>query len=315
MKNRKTILLAAVLSGALATIALRAGEVKPPDVPFPDGYRAWRHVKSVVIGPEHKSFATEGGKIFQFFANAQAVEGYRAGRFPNGSVLVRETVRTISGDGDSKGVLKEGERIALDVMHKDEQLYKETGGWGFETFDNNNARLAEKNRLQCYACHSKQKERDLVFTSLPEAYAGTPYPEGYRHWTFLHSSMVPPTFDAFASKPCEKPCAAGLFHFYANDKAMEGLRTGSYPDGAILAEEMLEWLSASTGAGKEGQRRLVGVMVKDSRRYSSTAGWGYGTFDEGSRADKLDAKARAACHQCHIARKDQGYVFTEYRER
>jgi hypothetical protein len=141
-----------------------------------------------------------------------------------------------------------------------------------------------------------------------------PYPEGYRHWTFLHSSMVPATFEAFGKKPCEKPCVAGVFYFYANDQAMEGLRTGSYPDGAMIAEEMLEWLSASNGA-KEGQRRLIGVMVKDGQRYNSTGGWGYGIFDEGSRVDNLDAKARAACHQCHVARKDQGYVFSEYRER
>jgi hypothetical protein len=126
--------------------------------------------------------------------------------------------------------------------------------------------------------------------------------------------MVPPNFDSFGKKPCEKPCIGGLFHFYANDKSMEGLRTGSYPDGAILAEEMLEWISTPNGA-KEGPRRIVGVMVKDSRRYSSTDGWGYGTFDDGSKVDKLDAKMRQACHQCHVARKDQGYVFTEYRER
>src|SRR5919198_5032006 len=77
------------------------------EVPFPDGYPAWRHVKSVVIGPGHKSFATEGGKIFQFYANAQAVEGYSAGKFPNGSVIVRETLRATPGDGDSKGILNE----------------------------------------------------------------------------------------------------------------------------------------------------------------------------------------------------------------
>ncbi|HTS26353.1 MAG TPA: cytochrome P460 family protein [Bryobacteraceae bacterium] len=316
MRINKWICLVAVGSGVLPVVVLKvtAGE-KAPDVPFPDGYRAWRHIKSVVIGPEHKSFASEGGKIFHFYANPQAVEAYGAGRFPNGSVLVRETLRTIPGEGDSKGVLKEGERSALDVMVKDDRLYQETGGWGFETFDSKNARLSAKDRLQCYTCHSKQKDRDLVFGSLTPAGDGTPYPDGYRHWTFLHSSLVPPTFDAFAKKPCEKPCTAGLFHFYANDKGMEGLRTGSYPDGAIFAEEMLEWLSTSTGGAKEGQRRLVGVMVKDSRRYASTGGWGYGTFDDESRTDKLDAKMRETCHQCHIARKDQGYVFTEYRER
>jgi len=288
---------------------------KSPQIPEPVGYRSWQHVKSVVIGPEHKSYAAQGGKIFEFYANPQAVDGYRAGKFPNGSVLVRETLKTVAGEGESKGVLTEGDKSALDVMVKNDQLYSETGGWGFETFNRNNERLAENGGAQCYACHSKQKSHDFVFTSLPaSADSGTPYPDGYRHWTFLHSSMVPATFGPFQKKPCEKPCTAGIFHFYANDKAMEGLRTGSYPDGAILAEEMLEWLSDSRGA-KEGQRRIVGVMVKDSHRYSSTDGWGYGNFDEGNRRDTLDAKARAECHQCHLARKDQGYVFTEYRER
>jgi hypothetical protein len=142
-----------------------------------------------------------------------------------------------------------------------------------------------------------------------------PYPEGYRHWALLHSSMVPPKFDAFKKNPCEKPCMGGLFHFYANNQAMEGLRTGTYPDGAVIAEEMLEWLSTSDGGAKEGQRRMVGVMVKDSQKYRSTDGWGYGVFDNDSRVDNLDAKAREACHQCHVARKAQGYVFAEYQEK
>ena len=300
---------------SLTALALMAATETKPEVAFPDAYRTWQHVKSVVIGPGHKSFASEGGKIYQFYANAPAVEGYRAGKFPNGSIIVRETLQTIAGDGDSAGVFRGGERTALDVMMKDDQLYKESGGWGFETFDKNNGRIAEKARAQCYECHSRQKDHDSVFTTLDLPAAGTPYPEGYRQWTFLHSSMVPPTFDAFKKKPCEKPCMAGIFHFYANDKAMEGLRTNSYPDGAIIAEEMLEWISTSNGGAKEGQRRVIGVMVKDSQRYASTAGWGYGSFDDGSRTDKLDAKQRESCHQCHVARKDQGYVFTEYRQR
>jgi hypothetical protein len=314
--NRRRIVRILIPSVTLlmTTFGIIAAD-KSADVPFPDGYRSWQHVKSVVFGPGHKSFASDGGKIFQFYANPQAVEGYRAGKFPNGSIIVRETLRAKAGEGESEGILNEGERSALDVMMKDDHLYAETGGWGFETFDSKNDRLAAKDQARCYACHSKQKDHDLVFSTLRAAAdAGTPYPEGYRQWTFLHSSMVPATFGAFGKKPCEKPCTAGVFYFYANGKAIEGLRTGSYPDGAMIAEEMLEWLSTSAGS-KEGQRRLVGVMVKDSQRYISTGGWGYGTFDEGSRVDKLDAEARAACHQCHIARRDQGYVFSEYRER
>jgi hypothetical protein len=304
---------------ALSVIALTVtGAENSSEVPFPGGYRSWQHVKSVVVGPEHKSFVSEGGKIFEFYANPQAVDGYRAGKFPNGSVIVRETLKTIDGEGAFKGILNEGERSALDVMMKDDRLYQETGGWGFETFDSKNARLAEEDRAKCFACHAKQKDHDLVFTTLAvsAAAAGTPYPDGYRHWTFLHSSMVTPaTFNLFSKTPCEKPCMAGLFHFYANDKAADGLRTGSYADGAIFAEEMLDWLPTASGGAKEGQRRIIGVMVKDSGRYNSTGGWGYGMFDDGSRMDRLDAKTREACYQCHVGRKDQGYVFSEYHER
>lgn len=312
--NRKSIVKVLVVCSVIV-FGVTAAE-NGSEVPFPDGYRAWQHIKSVVIGPGSKSFDTEGGKIFHFYANPAAVDGYRVGKFPNGAIIVRETLHAIAGEGQSAGVFTEGERTGLDVMAKDDRLYRDTGGWGFETFDKNTNRAGEKARAQCYACHSKQKDRDFVFSTLAvSAGAGTPYPEGYRHWTFLHSSLVPKTFDAFGAKPCEDPCKAGIFHFYANDEAMAGLRTGSYPDGAVIAEEMLEWLGASNGGGKEGQRRMIGVMVKNSGRYSSTGGWGYGVFDDGSRSDKLSAKQREACHQCHLARKEQGYVFSEYRER
>src|SRR5690349_12589228 len=68
------------------------------------------------------------------------------------------------------------------------------------------------------------------------------YPEEYRKWTFLHSSLVPAGFDGFSKSPCVKPCTNGIFYFYANELAMTGLRTGTYADGAMIAEEMLEFL-------------------------------------------------------------------------
>ena len=165
------------------------------------------------------------------------------------------------------------------------------------------------------------RERAAVFLTLLVAGSiragdpGVPYPEGYRSWTFLHSSMVSAKYSAFGKQPCEKPCTAGIFYFYANDKAMNGLRTGSYEDGATIAEEMLEFLGNEKGAGKEGQRRMVGVMVRDSQRYGTTGGWGFATYEGGSRADNLDADGRNTCFQCHVPQKDHGYVFTEYHER
>jgi hypothetical protein len=137
-----------------------------------------------------------------------------------------------------------------------------------------------------------------------------PYPAGYRHWTFLHSSMVGAKFSGFGKGGCESPCTGGIYHFYGNDKAMVGLQGGSYADGAVIAEEMLE-----IRGGTEGPRRLVGVMVKNSRKYAATGGWGYGHFTGDSQAEDLTHEERVACYQCHIPKKDRDFVFTEYRER
>lgn len=145
--------------------------------------------------------------------------------------------------------------------------------------------------------------------------ASVSYPDGYRTWTFLHSSLVPAGAAGFAKSPCVKPCTNGIFHFYANELAMKGLRTGMYEDGAVIAEEMLEFLVGEKGNGGEGRRVLTAVMVKDSRRYAATGGWGFGHFNEGSKANDLDAQAQQACYQCHTSRKDHEYVFTQYVER
>lgn len=39
--------------------------------------------------------------------------------------------------------------------------------------------------------------------------AEVPYPNGYRHWTFLHSSMVSSTFGPFKNKPLREPLHRG----------------------------------------------------------------------------------------------------------
>jgi hypothetical protein len=142
-----------------------------------------------------------------------------------------------------------------------------------------------------------------------------PYPDGYRHWTFLHTLLVGSRAPAFAQKPCAQPCTAGLFHFYANQKAMEGLRTGHYQDGAVIAEELLEVHGLPDGSGQEGSRRFIGVMVRDVGKYAATGGWGFAKFEEGSRTNELDRAAQNACYQCHTSQKSREYVFTEYRER
>ena len=148
---------------ALAGPVIFAAQADPP-VAYPEGFRSWQHVKTDVVGPEHASFANRGG-FHHFYANAAALEGFRTGKFPNGSVLVDENVVAKDGEDRLKGLQLEGERRAVDVMVKDDRLYKDTGGWGFEHFNGNNrtGTLTTDARGKCFACHGKQTDRDSVF--------------------------------------------------------------------------------------------------------------------------------------------------------
>jgi Cytochrome P460 len=157
--------LALSLTALLATAAaIQAGDV--PSVPYPQAFRSWQNVRSIIIGPEHASFATRGG-IHHYYANELALEGYRTGTFPDGSVIVDEGVLTRAGEGPGKGITFEGERRALDVMVKNARLYAATDGWGFEHFNGNETTgtLAADRRGQCLECHAKA-QRDHVFSPI-----------------------------------------------------------------------------------------------------------------------------------------------------
>lgn len=156
----------------------------------------------------------------------------------------------------------------------------------------------------------------LLSLAAPNDEAKVPYPQDYRRWTFLHATLFGPKNNIFGKQACEKPCTGGIMYFYANDKAMEGFRTGKFPEGSIIADELLETHGdEAKGVAAEATRRGVGVMVKDSQRYASTGGWGYGSFDRDSRMEKLNTQEKQTCFQCHVSRKDNDYVFTKYRER
>jgi hypothetical protein len=150
-------------------ITIAATAAQPTPIPFPGEYRSWQHVRTIVVGSEHRSFASRGG-IHHYYANAKAVEGYRSGRFPNGSIIVDEGVLTEDGTGPFKGIVLEGNRRSLDVMVKNDRLYADTGGWGFEHFEGTEAtgqlQNDVKRRTACFECHSKSESGNLVFSKL-----------------------------------------------------------------------------------------------------------------------------------------------------
>jgi len=53
----------------------------------------------------------------------------------------------------------------------------------------------------------------------------------------------------------------------------------------------------------------VQFMVKDSRRYASTGGWGFAPFNDGKAAD---AGVLSTCFPCHEPAKARDFVFTRY---
>jgi hypothetical protein len=131
-----------------------------------------------------------------------------------------------------------------------------------------------------------------------------PYPEGYRQWTHVKSMVLQeghPLFEAFG----------GIHHIYANPKALSAYRKGSpFPDGSIIVFDLLE-AKTENNAIVEGARKVVGVMVKDRRRYASTGGWGFEAF-RGDTRERL-VQDMNSCFGCHMSAKDTDYVFSRYR--
>lgn len=134
-----------------------------------------------------------------------------------------------------------------------------------------------------------------------------PYPAGYRDWHHVKSMVIEqghPLYDAFG----------GIHHIYANDKALEGYRSNSFPDGAVIIFDLLEAVHEGN-AVTEGTRKVVGVMHKDAQTYASTGGWGFEGFSGGDPETRLVGdQAASACFACHEPQKAQDYTFSQLRD-
>lgn len=156
MKPSYLILSAAIL------VATSARADSP--VPYPDGYRNWKHVKSMAIQPGHALYGSFGG-IHHLYANQKALAGYKSGTFPDGSVIIFDLLET----QDADNAITEGKRKVVGVMHKDRRKFAATGGWGFEGFagDSRTERAVGANaKTACFDCHAPLKETDHVFSKM-----------------------------------------------------------------------------------------------------------------------------------------------------
>lgn len=132
---------------------------------------------------------------------------------------------------------------------------------------------------------------------------GVRLPEDYRNWP-----LVAPAQEA---APLDE-----LRVVVANPTALKAYRENvrPFPDGSVLVK--LAWKHEQSPdfapASVPGAATTVQVMVKDSKRYADTGGWGYGRFINGQPADEAQHQTCFACHSARV--KDRDYVFTRYAQ-
>jgi Cytochrome P460 len=155
----------------------------------------------------------------------------------------------------------------------------------------------------------------VVWTARASGYAnddeaapifGIKIPPGYRDWKLI-------------SVAHEEGNLNDLRAVLGNDLAIKAYREGKlpFPDGTIIAR--LAWTYVPSEENNKvfgraqsfvpGSVTNVQFMVKDSKKYAATGGWGFAQFKDG----KPDpAAALKTCFPCHEPVKARDFVFTQY---
>ena len=128
---------------------------------------------------------------------------------------------------------------------------------------------------------------------------GVTIPKGYRQW-----ELIAPAQEA---EPLNE-LRAVLGNAVATKAYQDG--TLPFPDGTVLAK--LAWKHVQSPefepASVPGAATTVQIMVKDSKKYAATGGWGFGRFMNGKPADEAQHQTCFACHQARV--KGHDFVFT-----
>ena len=128
---------------------------------------------------------------------------------------------------------------------------------------------------------------------------GVALPQGYRQWALIGVAQETGALDELRS-------------VVGNAVAAKAYRAGRlpFPDGSVLVK--LAWKRRPSPefepAFVPGDATTVQVMVKDSRRYAATGGWGFGRFVDGLPVDEAQHRTCFACHSANVRGHD--FVFT-----
>jgi hypothetical protein len=137
--------------------------------------------------------------------------------------------------------------------------------------------------------------------------SGVKIPPGYRDWRLISVAREEGTLD-------------DLRAILGNDLAITAYRDAKlpFPDGTIIARLAWSYVPSEENNKAFGRpqsfvagppKNGVQFMVKDSKRYASTGGWGFAQFNDGKPADEA---VHNACFSCHQAVRARDFVFTQY---
>ena len=148
--------------------------------------------------------------------------------------------------------------------------------------------------------------------------------KGYEEWPLIATSQPDDAGGCGTSKVgCTKAILGNttMLNAYRDGIPANGDRV---PDGSAIAK--IEWLkehhaAPPYGVTVSGSQTEVSFMLKDSKRFPQTNGWGYATFQYDAASNTFTPAAKdpsfaRSCHGCHTAgAKKHDYVFTEYAKR
>jgi hypothetical protein len=166
MRKEPIIVLGLILAvGILFARIASSGDKEKPMVKYPDDYRHWTHVKSMVIQPGHPLYEPFGG-IHHIYANWRAFKAMKSGKsFPDGAVLVFDLLEAKQENNS----LVEGPRKFIGVMQRDSKGFIDSGGWGFAEFKGDTKEgVVGEPKNACFVCHEAQKQKDYVFSDYRE---------------------------------------------------------------------------------------------------------------------------------------------------
>lgn len=133
----------------------------------------------------------------------------------------------------------------------------------------------------------------------------TKEPKGWRDWTHITTGVIysdkHPLFKDFG----------GVHHIYANKIATQAYKRGAnkFPDGSVIVFVLYEAKDES-GMFVAGNKKVVAVMIKDSKRYAKTGGWGWQAWDATGKALVTDPTNQ--CVGCHLKVRDRDLVFSRW---